>query len=75
MHKTIEMVKDSDGVYREGKTEPKQAVLRSSRPRASTFPKKRRSRTLVEKVAQELNDTLEEIGIQALNQLTRGFFR
>jgi len=73
--KTIELVKGKDGVYREGKTEPKQAVLRSSRPRASTFPKRRNQRNLIEKVTQELNDTLEEIGMKALNELTRGFFR
>lgn len=75
--KIIEMIKGVDGTYREGKAEPKQAILRYNKPRASTFPRKnkyRQRQNLVERVAQELNDTLEEIGMKALNELKRGFF-
>lgn len=76
--KTIELLKGEDGVYREGKTEPKQATFKNPvRSRASSGGRHRRDLriSLVEKVAQELNDTLEEIGMQALNELTRGFFK
>lgn len=76
--KTIELVKDKDGVYREGKTEPKQAAFKNPvRSRVSSDGRRKRDLrvTLVETVAQELNNTLEEIGMKALNELTRGFFR
>lgn len=79
MHKTIELVKGSDGIYRQGKTEPKQATfknpVRSKRLNRGKATRGYSSRRLVEKVAQELNDTLEEIGMKALNTLTRGFFK
>lgn len=75
MHKTIELIKSSDGVYREGKTEPKQATLRQPKKRTVKFRSQRQSDNLVQRTIQELNDTLEEIGIKALNELTRGFFK
>jgi hypothetical protein len=73
--KTIELVKGKDGVYREGKTEPKQAVFRSSGPRVNTIRNKRSQKNPIEQVLETLNDTLEEVGIEALNELTRGFFK
>jgi len=77
--KTIELVKDKDGVYREGKTEPKEATfkipVRSKHSNRGKASRGYSSRDLVEKVTQELNDTLEEIGMKALNELTRGFFK
>jgi len=79
MTKTIELVKGKDGVYREGKTEPQQATfknpVRSKRINRGKASRGYSSRDLAERVTRELNDTLEEIGMQALNELTRGFFK
>jgi len=79
MIKTIELVKGKDGVYREGKTEPRQAIfknpVRSKRLNRGKASRGYSNRGLVKDALDNLNDTLEEIGMQALNELTRGFFK
>lgn len=82
MHKTIELVKDKDGIYREGKTEPKQATFRQPKRKPIKFCSHRLANGMVStqpdmlsKVIIEINDKLVEIGMEALNELTRGFFR
>lgn len=67
MHKTIEMVKGKDGVYREGKQQPQAATFRGPRSKVRKDP--------LAKAAEQVNEALEEIGLEALNALTRGFFR
>lgn len=79
MNKTIELVKGSDGVYRQGKTQPKQATfknpVRSKRLNRGKATRGYSSRDIVTETIHQVNEVLEDIGIEALNILTHGFFK
>ncbi len=66
--KTIEMVRSKDGTYRQRKIEAK--------PVSFKMPKRSRkqvnSKALTTRFVENLNDELEEIGIEAINVLLNG---
>ncbi len=71
--KTIELKKCKDGVFRQS-TEA--YTMEVEPPHAKKWNKKKlKVNSPVKELLETVNDELEEIGLDALNQLTRGFFK